>query len=1575
MKTRFRSRIAAVISMILVLQSAVPVGAADLIVDDGGSVVVSDVLDASEGTDMLTEDFEDAVISDAESEPALETADVLTENDTEAAPEVIDRDQDGGELHTDDLEEVDSPITAAAVSRIKKRSAELKLSFNDVGIESVSVAAIAGEIEDGTKVDTLSFDKVVDENGNAYIKDLEPGTGYKLFATFATLSGDTPVWHKVKDPVATLDTVKEYSISFLDDNGTEHKKIEGYRFRSVLSMNEEMRGVKPVLFIDNGKESFAYTDDKAKAYAVGGSKKVETDLENALYTVFFNSDGDYKPLVADIKGSDALYSKIVSHENEVLLANYNAFKASCEEGSVEGKTLSANTSIRIEGENAGCSGTISLELADMEAVVSADALTLYRTTMSENDKLSCHIFGDGVDDGSGYDLSRGLYEIPCDSYAASAFRTDMNIDSSSGLVSINNTYKKGNGKIWIEDYKPLKEDKEHSTWPQYDDFTGVKLVAEGKELGTDMTVMDISADKLTADVKKPNIGYDELSSLANEPVDVPRFENYFTLKVGETVIPSHMYVDYAYAVSSNGPWDEERETIKNLKAGDTLYISANVIQYDTSWNVVNTIWLQEPIALTIDKEIITLNMDGVFAAIAGQDLAEFAEMTTADLVKDSDWAVGCLTLTAAKDKDGKQVELEGDMKSAVNLSDWLKKPILSVDQASKADIAKINNEIPGVYNIYFETSDEDLISENNINVNYSLAGKPVARLIVEDGVIVGFYRADTGEQVSGNQAFLRDELAGGKDVTISVPVSKVKDPFVKWKAANNLDNGLVADFDGVSSNKTGGDYEYTFDFTGYFRDILSANIPAVKIKRIRLYGDYSELARKTGKKDTDKASTGTSVSVGTIMPVVYTGNKLYVTDDTKAYSKGSVKKGIDPVIELKIWNSDTGAKLTCGTDYTLSYKNNVNAANSSSKKVPTITIKGKGNYKGFTYTVPFTILPADLDSMAMVKCGKSRYVKYGKKGFDSKYTVVLKSNNKKKLAKKTYDLVYYDENGIPVDATKYTTAITDRFTKFFVTAKAKPDKSGNSNYTGETTFNVDDQFDGSIVYGIPSKSKALKVKLSSKNKVEFEEGKKPGELFTIKEVTDSKKKVLPAEDYTVHFLNLNMDEDITDKPVEVGVYYCSVELNDPEKMKELGIYQATLVKVTVKGRKLTGGKLDKKSITYSTGENLIKISLSGKANDPKYVEWNLDGDEWKKLNETDTFDAKGLSVGKHTVNLRGTGAYESTKKLTLTVKAEKINNYTEGVNVVINNGEQVPLNLAGYYSRLAEGAKVTVHGEKLKLYDDYTLTFSNSKKADTEETMTIKFVNSYSGSYKQKFKVRKGNVGTADNVTLKVVSVLSTDQAPKVELYQEDWFPEVKKNSNGVGYYVASWKSKKATLKSGRDYTLETGSTGNLSNGVKYIDGTVTGSGVFEGTSSVRSYAYGPNKKIKGVVVTKITGGNYTDEPDEKHTESKGSAEAVTVNGKLYAKFMGDLNGNGSNARIEPAVSEVKVTYTDKSTAVIKGSEIYTCFDVDYSNNRNISKKAEIILTPKNIKGLIGGPSSWTYSTRFEITGELPKSK
>ena len=135
-----------------------------------------------------------------------------------------------------------------------------------------------------------------------------------------------------------------------------------------------------------------------------------------------------------------------------------------------------------------------------------------------------------------------------------------------------------------------------------------------------------------------------------------------------------------------------------------------------------------------------------------------------------------------------------------------------------------------------------------------------------------------------------------------------------------------------------------------------------------------------------------------------------------------------------------GTVLTEGKDYTLKYANNKKVASAGDLKAPTVTITGKGNFKG-TRTVTFDIVSQDLSNLSLEAADK--VFKNKAKNYTTKFNV-LDSNGKKLAVKKDYEIVKYAyADGSEVKDTDIIPAGTE----IFVTVKAKE----GSGFTGELT--------------------------------------------------------------------------------------------------------------------------------------------------------------------------------------------------------------------------------------------------------------------------------------------------------------------------------------------------------------------------------------------------------------------------------------------------------------------------------------------------------------------------------------------
>lgn len=126
---------------------------------------------------------------------------------------------------------------------------------------------------------------------------------------------------------------------------------------------------------------------------------------------------------------------------------------------------------------------------------------------------------------------------------------------------------------------------------------------------------------------------------------------------------------------------------------------------------------------------------------------------------------------------------------------------------------------------------------------------------------------------------------------------------------------------------------------------------------------------------------------------------------TEKYMKGGSK----PELTLTF----AGKALVAGKDYTISYKNNNAVTTETTRNLPTVLVKGKGNFKG-SLSKPFTILSKDLNDeekpITLIVADKGYVNKAGQ--YISRPTLT-DSDGKKLVAGKDYEkeIVYTLEDG------------------------------------------------------------------------------------------------------------------------------------------------------------------------------------------------------------------------------------------------------------------------------------------------------------------------------------------------------------------------------------------------------------------------------------------------------------------------------------------------------------------------------------------------------------------------------------
>ena len=132
-------------------------------------------------------------------------------------------------------------------------------------------------------------------------------------------------------------------------------------------------------------------------------------------------------------------------------------------------------------------------------------------------------------------------------------------------------------------------------------------------------------------------------------------------------------------------------------------------------------------------------------------------------------------------------------------------------------------------------------------------------------------------------------------------------------------------------------------------------------KTLKYVSDHPEIVT------VDKSGTVKAVGTGSAKITITTANGITETCQVIVRGEGIYVEGLDEAgypytgseIKPAIRIYDSGTLLVENRDYTLEYRNNIDAASKRDTYPPTIVIKGEGKYSG-TVTLRFTINPADI---------------------------------------------------------------------------------------------------------------------------------------------------------------------------------------------------------------------------------------------------------------------------------------------------------------------------------------------------------------------------------------------------------------------------------------------------------------------------------------------------------------------------------------------------------------------------------------------------------------------------------------
>ncbi len=136
-------------------------------------------------------------------------------------------------------------------------------------------------------------------------------------------------------------------------------------------------------------------------------------------------------------------------------------------------------------------------------------------------------------------------------------------------------------------------------------------------------------------------------------------------------------------------------------------------------------------------------------------------------------------------------------------------------------------------------------------------------------------------------------------------------------------------------------------------------------------GQTTITATSTASEDDYLPSTASytlTVEAGDMSDMAVISFKVEDEEYAEVYSATYTGTEIKPGVV--VWGNDVA--LAEGTDYEVTYSNNINAATPNDQNPPTVTVTFKGNYKG-SASGTFTIEPADLSNVTIEKIADQTY--------------------------------------------------------------------------------------------------------------------------------------------------------------------------------------------------------------------------------------------------------------------------------------------------------------------------------------------------------------------------------------------------------------------------------------------------------------------------------------------------------------------------------------------------------------------------------------------------------------------------
>lgn len=445
---------------------------------------------------------------------------------------------------------------------------------------------------------------------------------------------------------------------------------------------------------------------------------------------------------------------------------------------------------------------------------------------------------------------------------------------------------------------------------------------------------------------------------------------------------------------------------------------------------------------------------------------------------------------------------------------------------------------------------------------------------------------------------------------------------------------------------------------------------------------------------------------------------LFVEDiKSQTYTGSAIKP------EVNVYYGDELLKK--GTDYTVTYKNNVNAytlpegaVGFNAAKAPTAVITMKGNFSG-SKNIFFTINPKDISKEGVTVSDISSITYNSKKDYKPVPTVTF--GNKKLAVNKDFTIKYYDS-----DACKEGTEVNPKDAKPYW-AKL----TGKGNYTGEVkkTFTIETP---EKVFVSKLKIGKLPSRAYTGSSIEFDDG-----VIVVKDGKNPLIQGVEGEDepedydYSVEYSN----------NVEVGTATVTIKGSGAKyigsRKVTFSITGTPLNKVTITGFKssLTYNgeevKQDKEALTLTytpKGGNAKTVKCEEKSS---YEE--SDSDTQKEYGAVITY-SNNSKAGTATMILTGVNGYTGTVKKTFKITPYVISATDSNYVVTVSD--------SAAYEKSGAKPKITVKFKETTLTEgkDYTLAYSNNKAVNDgtgkkKPTVTIKGKGNFKGSMAETFRI------------------------------------------------------------------------------------------------------------------------------------------------------------------------------------------------------------------------------------------------